>query len=115
LKAVFATYWLKKEEEDSLMSRQTALLTLALVLLAVFATAFALINYTNRVQVWPLTSFQPLTLVIGVSFLLGAGVSALLASLLHHQRKQGPVPTAQAGMPGMPTMSAQEPEQVVRL
>lgn len=93
------------------MNRQTVLPTFALVLLAVFATAFALINYTNRVQVWPLTSFQPLTLVIGVSFLFGAGMSALLASLLHHQRKLGSVPTAQAGMP---TMSVQEPEQVAR-
>ena len=72
------------------MNRQTALLTLALVLLAVFATAFAFINYTNPVKVWPLTSFQPLTLVIGVSFVLGAGMSALLVSLLHHRRTMMP-------------------------
>jgi hypothetical protein len=97
------------------MNRLTALITLALVLLAVFATAFALINYDNAVKVWPMTSFQPMTLVIGVSFALGVGVGGLLASLLHHQRKLASVPTAQTEMPGMPTMSVQEPEQAVRL
>ena len=60
--------------------------TLALVLLTMFATAFAMINFGNTVKVWPLMSYQPLTLVIGVSFVLGAGVSALLFSLLHYKR-----------------------------
>ena len=69
------------------MNRQTAALTLVLVLLTVFATAFALINFNNRVRVWPLNGFQPLTLIIGASFVLGACVSALLVSLLH--RRQG--------------------------
>jgi hypothetical protein len=59
---------------------------LALVLLAMFATAFAMINFSNTVKVWPLMSYQPLTLVIGVSFVLGASVSALLFSLLHYKR-----------------------------
>lgn len=68
------------------MNRQSALLTVALVLLAVFTTAFAIINYNNPVKVWPLMTFQPVTLIIGVSFALGAGVSGLFVSLIHHQR-----------------------------
>ena len=90
------------------MNTRTVALTLALVLLTVFATAFALINYTNTVKVWPLTSHQPLTLVIGVSFALGASVGALLLHLLHHQRAQAPDATA---LDVMPTGSAQGREQ----
>jgi len=70
------------------MKRQDALLIAALVLLTIFATAFAMINYANPVKVWPLMSFQPLTLVIGVSFLLGASVGGLLVSLVHRKRAQ---------------------------
>lgn len=70
------------------MNRQSTLLTIALVLLAIFATAFALINYSNSVKVWPLMTYQPLTLVIGVAFLLGAAVGGLFISLLHHNRAQ---------------------------
>jgi hypothetical protein len=72
------------------VNRQSALLTIALVLLAVFATAFALINYSNSVKVWPLMTYQPLTLVIGVAFALGAGVGGLVISLLHHKHVQAP-------------------------
>jgi len=74
------------------MNRQAALATLALVLLAVFVTAFALINYNNSVKVWPLMTYHPLTLVIGISFALGAIVSGLLVSLLHHQRMLAATP-----------------------
>ena len=70
----------------SLMNKRMAALTTALVLLAVFATAFGMINYENTVRVWPLKSSQPLTFVIGVSFLLGAGTVGLLALLLNHKR-----------------------------
>ncbi len=81
------------------MNSRTAVLILALVLLAVFATAFALINYNNTVRVWPLMTYHPLTLVIGVAFLLGASVGALLVSLLNHQRPQVAVPPAQDALP----------------
>ena len=68
------------------MNRLAATMTVALVLLAVFATAFAFINYSNSVKVWPLSGSQPLTLVIAVSFALGAAISGLLVSLIHHNR-----------------------------
>jgi hypothetical protein len=85
---------------------------LALILLSVFATAFALINYANMVKVWPLMSYQPLTLVIGVSFVLGASAGALLVSLLQHKQK----PTSTLNTPdAIPTVSVQEHEQAVRL
>ena len=58
--------------------------TAILVVLAVFTTAFAFINYGNLVKVWPLVGMQRLTLVIAVAFALGAGVGALLAHLLRH-------------------------------
>ena len=73
------------------MKRQDALITVALVLLAVFVTAFAMINYRNPVHVWPLTNAQPLTLVIGISFLLGAAVSGLFGSLMRARRLREPV------------------------
>ena len=57
-----------------------------LVLLAVFTTAFAFMNFGNRVRVWPLMSTHPLTVVIAVVFLLGAGVGGLLMSVLSHRR-----------------------------
>ena len=64
------------------MKLRTAAPTIVLVLLAVFTTAFAFVNFSNRVKVWPLMSYQPLTLVIFVAFLLGAGVGALVIHLL---------------------------------
>lgn len=81
------------------MKPRIVLLTLALILLTVFATAFAMINYTNSVKVWPLLSYQPLTLVIGLSFLLGASVSALLIVLLNHARPHLMPPMAQEEIP----------------
>ena len=58
--------------------------TAILVVLAVFTTAFAFINYGNMVKVWPLVGMQRLTLVIFVAFALGAGIGALLSHLLRH-------------------------------
>ena len=87
------------------MNRQSALLTIALVLLAIFATTFALINYSNSVKVWPLMTYQPLTLVIGVAFALGAGVGGLLISLFHHKRVQV---SALNASDAIPTGSAHE-------
>ncbi len=68
------------------MNLRTAGPTLVLVLLAVFATAFAFINYNNSVKIWPLQSLHPLTLVIGIALGLGAGVGGLLVHLIHHKR-----------------------------
>ncbi len=81
------------------MNTRIFVLMLVLILLTVFATAFAMINYANTVKVWPLMSYQPLTLVIGVSFVLGAGVGALLVSLLRQQRAHISSPTAPEGTP----------------
>lgn len=64
--------------------------TVVLVVLAVFTTAFAFINYGNTVKVWPLVGAQHLTLVIGVAFLLGAGVGGLLGHLLRNGRSIKP-------------------------
>ena len=68
------------------MKTRIIVLIFALVLLTVFTTAFAMINYANTVKVWPLMNFHPLTLVIGVSFFLGVGAGSLLVSLLYQQR-----------------------------
>lgn len=85
------------------MNSRAAMMTLALVLLTVFATAFALINYQNRVTVWPLAGLQPLTLVIGVAFGLGACGGALLVSLLHHHRTSSPAPITTETIPTVTT------------
>src|SRR5690242_8337910 len=97
---------------NSSMNLRTAGPIVALVLLSVFATAFSLINYSNSVKVWPLVSFQPLTLVISIAFLLGAGVGGLLVHLLHHTRRRaaGPIPLDTA-----PVVNAQDRKPAVRL
>ena len=66
------------------MNIRKAAPSILLILLAVFTTAFAFINYGNPVHVWPLPGMQRLTLVIGVAFLLGCGVGALLGHLLRY-------------------------------
>ena len=68
------------------MNVQKALPTIVLVLLAVFTTAFAFMNYANSVRVWPLMSTHPLTIVIAVVFVLGACVGGLLIHILHQSR-----------------------------
>ncbi len=59
----------------------------ALVLLAIFATAFAFMNF-NRVQIWPLRGLYPVTVVIAVSFVLGATCGALGTFLLSYARSR---------------------------
>ena len=81
------------------MNTRIVVLIVSLILLTMFATVFAMINYTNTVKVWPLMSYQPLTLVIGVAFALGAGAGALLISLLHHARMHLPPTTPPEGIP----------------
>ena len=94
------------------MNNRTAVLMVALGLLTVFATAFALINYSNTVKVWPLMSYYPLTLVIGVSFLLGAVASSLLVSLLTHHRAKLP---ATSTLDVIPPLNAHAREQAGRI
>jgi len=60
--------------------------TIVLLLLAIFTTAFAFMNFGNHVRVWPLGSSHPLTVVIAVAFALGGVIGALLTSVLHHRR-----------------------------
>lgn len=72
------------------MNVRKAAPAVTLVVLAVFATAFAFINYGNLVKVWPLAGVQRLTLVIGVAFVLGAAVGGLLGHLLRHGRSIRP-------------------------
>lgn len=60
--------------------------TVILVILAVFTTAFAFVNYGNTVRVWPLAGMQHLTLVIGVALVLGAGIGGLLSHLFRSGR-----------------------------
>jgi hypothetical protein len=68
------------------MNLRKAAPTIVLVLLAVFTTAFAFMNYPNPVRVWPLMSTHPLTIVITVAFLLGACIGGLAVHLLHQSR-----------------------------
>ena len=70
-----------------------------LVLLAIFATAFAFMNY-NRVQVWPLRGMYPLTIVIVASGALGLGVGVLgtfLVGYVRTRRVEGVVELVQPG------------------
>ncbi len=92
------------------MNLRTLAPVLTIVALTVFATAFGLINYSNTVKVWPLMSYQPLTLVIGVSFLLGAGVSGLLVHLLSQRR----VSLEAVSRNETPVQSLQEREHATR-
>jgi len=81
--------------------------TVILVLLAIFATAFAFMNY-NRVQVWPLRGMYPLTVVIVISGGLGLTLGVLGTFLLGYFRSRrgaGVVEMVQPGQretPGRP-------------
>ena len=66
--------------------RKLPVRTIVLVLLAVLATWFAVNNW-RPVYIWPLGDAKPITLVIGISFVLGAGVGWLLHSIIVPARK----------------------------
>ena len=89
------------------MKAKVTLGTGLLVMLAVFATAFAFMNY-NRVQVWPFRGMYPVTIVIGAAFGLGAafgGVAAALFSYFKTRRGESVIEVVQAdqrGTPGRP-------------
>lgn len=81
------------------MKAKVTLGTTVLVLLTMFATAFAFMNY-NRVQVWPLRGMYPLTMVILVSGGLGLAGGALgtfLLSYFRTRRSRGVIDDVQAG------------------
>jgi uncharacterized integral membrane protein len=69
-----------------------------LVLLAVFATAFAFMNY-NRVQVWPLRGMYPLTIVIVASGVLGLVFGVLGTFLVNHFRTRRTGSVIEPGQP----------------
>lgn len=67
--------------------------TAVLVLLAIFTTAFAFINYGSIVRVWPLPGAQHLTVVIAAALGLGAAIGGLLVHLFHQNRIPSAPPT----------------------
>ena len=76
-------------------------------MLAVFATAFAFMNY-NRVQVWPFRGLYPVTIVIGAAFGLGAAFGVVATALFGYfktRRGESVVELVQPGQretPGRP-------------
>ena len=78
-----------------------------LVMLAVFATAFAFMN-NNPVPVWPFRGVFSVTLVITASFALGTAFGVLATRLFSHvkgRRAEGvlePVQPGQRERPGRP-------------
>jgi hypothetical protein len=85
------------------MKARINLRAVLLIVLAVFAATFAYVNYVNKIQVWPLGGFYPLTFVIAIAFGLGLGVGVLGHSLLGLFRSR---PRSLEGVP--PTISAGE-------
>jgi len=70
-----------------------------LVLLAIFATAFAFMNY-NRVQVWPLRGMYPLTIVIVASAGLGLALGVLGTFLIGNFRSRRGASVVEMVQPG---------------
>jgi hypothetical protein len=89
------------------MKAKVTLGTGILVILAIFATAFAFMNY-NRVQVWPLRGLYPLTIVIVASAALGLACGVLATFLFSYfktRRAEGVIEMVQPGQrerPGRP-------------
>jgi uncharacterized integral membrane protein len=63
--------------------------TIALVVFVIIATIFAVQNWT-LVYVWPLGNQKPLTLVIALTFALGAVIGWLAHSILFGRRGIAP-------------------------
>ncbi len=72
-------------EEQQAAKKKLSVRTIILVVLAVLVTLFAVQNW-QPVSVWPLGTGKPLTLVIGISFVLGALIGWLLHSVLGGRR-----------------------------
>ena len=81
------------------MNSRTIILIVVMIILTVFSTAFAMINYSNTVIVWPWMNSHPLTLVIAVSFFLGAAIGCLVLTLFNHQRANISPPGVNENMP----------------
>ncbi len=78
--------------------------TIILIVLAVFATAFAIMNASTWAHVWPFGIFR-LTFVIALSFGLGVGVGLVGNSLVGLIRSR-PAPQLE----GIPPLKAGERE-----
>ena len=73
-------------EEHVKARRALPVRTIVLLALAVMATWFAVNNW-RPVYIWPLGDAKPITLVIGISFVLGAASGWLLHSIIGIGRK----------------------------
>jgi hypothetical protein len=74
-----------QEAEPPAEKRKLHVRTIVLVVLAALATWFAVNNWRS-VYIWPLGE-HTITLVIGISFVLGAGVGWLLHSIIAPARR----------------------------
>ena len=70
-----------------------------LVMLAVFATAFAFMN-NNPVKVWPFQGMFSVTLVIVASLAIGTAFGALATRLFSHVSARRPEPMVELVQPG---------------
>jgi hypothetical protein len=73
-------------EEQVKARKSIPIRTIVLVALAVMATWFAVNNW-RPVYIWPLGDAKPITLIIGISFVLGAASGWLLHSIVGTARK----------------------------
>lgn len=74
-----------QQSEPQAEKKRLPVRTIVLVVLAVMATWFAVNNWRS-VYVWPLGD-NKITIVIGISFALGAGVGWLLHSIVAPARR----------------------------
>jgi uncharacterized membrane protein len=80
----------RQQTQQIQAKKSVSVKTVILVILAVMITVFAFQNWT-LVRVWPLGPEKPLTLVIGISFTLGALIGWLGHSILFGRRPLAPV------------------------
>ncbi len=93
--------------QDPRIKAKVTVGAIALVLVAIFATAFAFFNSVH-VQVWPFHGLYSVTTVIAVSFILGLTFGTLATFLFGYftsRRSPGVIETIQPGQretPGRP-------------
>ena len=76
-------------QQQQATKKSISIRTVILVALAVLITVFAVQNW-SPVYVWPLGPQRPLTLVIGISFVLGGMIGWLAHSILFGRRSLAP-------------------------